>query len=71
MGDVITMPGVQVYNLAGLFVRTLFEGSLEQGRHAFVWHGKDQVGRPMPSGLYFFEVMASGEKATRKAVLLR
>ncbi len=41
-----------VYDLRGLRVQTLYSGSAPTGTHSHVWEGMDELGRPLPSGVY-------------------
>lgn len=65
-------PGeLAVYNLVGRTVRVLASGSFKAGRHAFVWDGRDQSGRVLPSGVYFFSLTIGPERQVKKMVLLK
>jgi hypothetical protein len=44
---------VELYNLKGQRVRTLYSGFLPTGSHKLVWDGKDSHGRGVGSGIYF------------------
>lgn len=62
---------VAVYDLAGRRVKSLFSGTMEPGSRSTIWYGDDEVGRGMPSGVYFFRAEFEGRTRTQKAVLLR
>lgn len=57
---------LEVYNIKGQLVETLFEGSKQAGDHTIEWDC-----RGMPSGVYFFKMQAGDESFIRKMVLLR
>ncbi len=42
-----------VYDVRGRKIRELFSGGLEAGRYELIWHGDDQSGNLVPSGVYF------------------
>ncbi len=60
---------VALYDVSGRRVRSLHDGPLDAGPHAFAWDGRDDLGRRVPAGLYFARVRAGdGEVAVRKIV---
>jgi hypothetical protein len=52
-------------------VRTLVDAVVPPGHHDRAWDGKDSAGRPVASGVYFARLVAGGETANRKLVLVR
>lgn len=64
---------LDIYDLLGQRVRTLADGTLEPGRHAVTWDGKDESGRCVASGVYLCRLSADpgGFEHTRRMVLLR
>ena len=66
-------PGVElwIYTARGQVVRRLHQGALPAGRHAFVWDGADDAGRPVSSGVYFLSLQTSEHHATHKLSLVR
>jgi len=60
-----------VYGLDGKRVRTIASGWLDQGPHDFYWHGKDQTGREVSAGVYFFRLEAGSFSQTRSMTLLK
>lgn len=60
-----------VHDVRGHRVRTLVDGSLPVGPQTAVWNGRDESGRPLPSGAYFYHLTADGVTVTQSAVLLR
>ena len=62
---------LSVYDIRGRLVNTLLEESRESGSHTIVWNGRDESGRKVSSGIYFYR-LESGEKvAVRKMVILK
>lgn len=60
-----------VFDLAGEQVRTLFDGTSPPGTYRVVWDGKDDEGRPVPSGLYFFQYRTDSYRSVRKMLMLK
>ena len=62
---------IKIYNLLGREVKTLVDEVQEAGRHKTRWHGKDNSGRKVASGLYFYQMKSREFVQTRKLVLVR
>jgi hypothetical protein len=60
-----------IYDAAGHLVRRLSEGTRAAGRHEEIWDGRDNGGRDVASGVYFYRFVAGNYTATQKMVLLR
>jgi len=60
-----------VFNVHGREVRTLTCGTEQAGPHEAVWDGRDNHGRDVGSGLYFYLLRAGDFQDTRKMVLLK
>jgi hypothetical protein len=62
---------LKVYNLRGERVRTLIDDYRTAGLHKGVWDLKDEVGRDVSSGVYFYRLTALSGSATQKMILIR
>ncbi len=62
---------VTVVDLAGRMLRELHAGFLSAGPHALTWDGADSHGQVLPSGVYFFRVVAGAESQSGKLTLVR
>ena len=61
-----------VYSLAGQVVKTLIPGrTLTAGIHEVFWEGRDDQGRPVAAGVYFYRLIAGDKALVRKMTLLR
>jgi hypothetical protein len=60
-----------IYDARGGLVRTLVDGLVEPGVREATWQGRDDRGRPVASGVYFYRLEAGGFHATRKMILLK
>ncbi len=63
---------LNIYNVAGRLIITLVNEHKLAGSYRIYWNGKDEGGRPVSTGLYFYQLNA-GNLSTliRKMVLLR
>ncbi len=62
---------VTVYAVDGRRVATLRDGRQEAGLHTVRWDGRDDTGRPVPSGTYFYRVTAGADRATGRMLLVK
>jgi len=61
-----------VHDVAGRRVRTLLAGEpMAAGRCAAVWLGRDDAGREVPAGVYFYRLRAGGFGDTRRMTLVK
>ena len=72
-----TLPGSEavwltLYDVRGRAVRHLALGERRgEGEGTAVWDGRDDAGRDLPSGVYFYKLRVGSMERTRKAILLR
>src|SRR5690606_31547207 len=62
--------GLRVYDASGRLVRMLLDEPRPAGRQEVTWDGRDVGGKPVPSGIYFYQLQAGARSETKKAVLL-
>ncbi|MFQ5607215.1 MAG: FlgD immunoglobulin-like domain containing protein, partial [Candidatus Zixiibacteriota bacterium] len=62
---------VTIYNILGEKVRVFTEGRKSAGRHSVTWNSRNESGKPVASGVYFYKVQAGEFSASRKMVLLK
>jgi agmatine deiminase len=60
-----------VLDLRGRLVRRLLDGERAAGVHEIPWDGKDDAGRPLPSGTYLYRLRAAGLQYSRRATLVK
>jgi len=62
---------IKIYDVSGKLVRVLHRGVEEAGVHRIRFDGSNDLGRKLPSGVYFFRLETGRKKITRRALLLR
>ena len=62
---------LEVLNVLGQTVRTLVDGPMTAGTHQVVWDGKDNSGRMVPSGTYFYRLTSNGQQQIRKMLFIQ
>ncbi len=62
---------LRIYSVDGRLVRTLVDRVQDPGRHSAVWHGRDDAGQVVASGIYFAELEYGGDSEVRKITLLK
>jgi hypothetical protein len=62
---------LRVYDISGALVATLLDEQVAAGYHQAVWHGDDEQGRGVASGLYFYRIQAGGNLETRPMMLVK
>lgn len=65
------MTKLDVFDVLGRRVTTLCSSQLSAGEHEFVWSGRSDDGRELPSGVYFARLTVSGSTEARMMVLLK
>ena len=66
-----THVSLRIYDLLGREVRTLVNGFLQAGFRKVRWDGKDEMGRDVASGVFFYRLKAGGSIETKAMVLLK
>ncbi len=62
---------LNVYNILGQVVNTLVDEALPAGNHSVIWDGKNEQGRDVASGVYFYRIKAGDFESIQKMTLLR
>lgn len=60
-----------IHGVDGRRARQLVASDLPGGEHTVIWHGRDDSGRKLPSGVYFASLRSGGEVRTRKLVMVQ
>jgi immune inhibitor A len=62
---------LEVVNVLGQHVRTLYEGPAVSGQTTVTWDSLDDNGDPVASGVYFYRLSASGHDSAKKMMLIK
>ena len=64
--------GLRVYDVSGRLVRTLLDSAVQHaGHHTMPWDGRDDRGRGVASGVYFYSLRVEGKILTERMILTR
>jgi aminopeptidase N len=62
---------LEIFDIAGRFVKSLVAESLPAGDHQTRWNGNDEAGRSVASGTYFARLQSGGLQYVQSMVLVR
>ncbi len=63
---------LEVYNVKGQRVKTLFDGFIEPGSNrSILWDGTDEVGKTVSTGVYYYRLETTDRVLTGKAMLIK
>lgn len=62
---------LQVYDMLGNMLKSIYSGELAAGPHDFSWEAQDKNGRALPSGIYFLRMSFNGAIQTKKMILVK
>ena len=62
---------ITVFNVGGERVTTLVNATKSAGRYNVSWNGRDESGREVSSGVYFYRLSIGDYKSTKKMLMLK
>lgn len=64
---------IKIYDAAGKLIKSLVDDKKEAGYHKVIWNGKDDAGKSVSSGIYYYKMSIENENfnKTRRMVLLK
>ncbi len=68
---ITTNVSLNIYNIKGQLVRSLFNETLNAGRHTIHWDGKDNNEKELSSGIYLYRLEAEDYNITNSMLLLK
>ena len=62
---------LDIYNIKGQLVKTLYHGNAEIGSYTAIWNGLDNSGNACSSGVYFYRLRTPKTSLVRKMLMLK
>ena len=62
---------LNIYNIKGQKVKQLVSDQLSAGQHSVIWNGKNDNGKSVSSGIYFYKLKAGKYSKIKKMLLLK
>jgi len=62
---------LQIYNMLGQEVRTLFDDVQASGSYQVTWNGENNFGRKLASGIYLYRMLYNQQQIVKKMMLLK
>ena len=62
---------LDIYNTLGQLVSTIVDEKLTAGEHVANWNGRDNTGKQVASGIYFYQLYSNSMVQTKKMMLLK
>jgi len=62
---------IDIYNITGQKIRSLYDGDVNAGIHRIVWDSRTDDGGTAASGVYFYKMKAEDQIQTRKMVMIK
>lgn len=62
---------LRIYDVSGRLIRTLMDEKRPAGPHSVRWDGRDETGRAVASGVYFYSLTAPGVDENRRMILVK
>jgi hypothetical protein len=62
---------VAIFDASGRRIRTLVDGPLARGEQRLIWDGRDETGRKLMSGVYFYRIDSEGLKSAGRLQKIR
>jgi len=62
---------VNIYNIKGQLVNSLFDGQLNAGKHFIRWDGKDNDKKNLASGVYFYNIISGNNNISKKMIMMK
>ncbi|MCB5259321.1 MAG: choice-of-anchor J domain-containing protein, partial [Candidatus Cloacimonetes bacterium] len=62
---------IDIFNVKGQLVRKLVNDTKAAGNYTEIWNGKDNNGRAVSSGIYYFKMNAGKYSSTKKMILMK
>lgn len=62
---------LEIFNVRSQKIKTIFYNNLNPGKHELTWYGKDDSGKEVSSGIYFYKMKTNDYQKCNKMILLK
>ncbi len=62
---------LEIFNVRGQKVKTLLNQDMVAGTHSVIWDGRNEDGKNVASGIYFYRLKAGEYRVTKKMLILK
>ncbi|MCK4894702.1 MAG: T9SS type A sorting domain-containing protein, partial [Calditrichia bacterium] len=63
---------LNIINLQGQTILTILNNFQSVGLNQYIWDGKDQIGQPVPAGVYIYQIyLDDGTTQSKKMIFLK
>ncbi|MBL7086976.1 MAG: T9SS type A sorting domain-containing protein [Candidatus Cloacimonetes bacterium] len=62
---------LSILDIKGQKVKTLVNKNIQRGHHEIFWNGKNESGKPVSSGIYFYKMETENYSEMKKAILMK
>jgi len=62
---------LKIFDITGHEIRTLVKETLNAGEHSVTWNGTNNLGIPVSSGIYLYQLKAGNRTESRRMLLLK
>lgn len=62
---------IRIYDALGRTISVIPVGATSKGRYSITWNSKDDAGRAVASGIYYYTVQGMNHRSVKKMLLLR
>jgi len=62
---------ITIYNIKGQLVKRIVKGMQSPGIYNVIWNGKDETGKSISNGIYFYQLSTDNKTLIKKMLLLR
>ena len=62
---------LDIFNMLGQKIKSVTNAALDAGYHQYIWSGKNDFGRDVASGIYFYRLQTDNFQSVKKMLLTR
>jgi len=66
-----TKVSISIYDITGRIINTVVNDNKSPGKYSVIWNGRNTYGKPLASGIYFYQIETDSFIKTRKMLLVK